>query len=44
MDEINGTALMYASCKGYLDIVKLLIDTGADVNAVMEDGDSSYYY
>jgi ankyrin repeat protein len=29
---LGGTALVYASCSGHTDIVKLLIEAGADVN------------
>ena len=33
LDDYGYTALMYASRDGYTDIVKLLIEAGADVNA-----------
>ena len=29
---LGGTALVYASCSGHTDVVKLLIEAGADVN------------
>jgi ankyrin repeat protein len=29
---LGGTALIYASCSGHIDVVKLLIEAGADVN------------
>ncbi|MBQ4875152.1 MAG: ankyrin repeat domain-containing protein [Rickettsiaceae bacterium H1] len=32
-DEFNWTVLMYAEGKGIVDIAKLLIDLGANVNA-----------
>lgn len=32
----GGTALMFASAAGYMDVVKLLLEKGADVNARVE--------
>ncbi|WP_420535738.1 ankyrin repeat domain-containing protein [Brachyspira intermedia] len=33
-NKVNYTPLMYACIKGDLNLVKLLLDNGADINAV----------
>ena len=40
----GGTALMYASLRGHLEIVKYLISKGADVNAKNDDGWTALMY
>lgn len=37
-DKYCETALMIASCKGNLEIVKLLVDNGADINIKNNNG------
>lgn len=32
----GGTALMFAAAAGYTDVVKLLLERGADVNATVK--------
>lgn len=34
----GGTALMFAAAAGYTDVVKLLLERGADVNATVKVG------
>lgn len=40
-DENGWTALMKATVGGYLDVVRFLVDRGADVNAQNESGDTA---
>ena len=40
-DKNGNTALMLASSYGHLEIVKLLVESGADINAKNNDGDNS---
>lgn len=42
-DENNQTPLDYAVANGYYDIVKLLVDNGADVNYFQEGYESPYF-
>lgn len=37
-DERGGTALMYAAGKGHMDVVKLLVQAGADIHAQRDTG------
>ena len=37
-DRDGWTALIWASCKGDLEIVKLLVESGADIDAKDNDG------
>ena len=44
VDELGYTVLMWASCHGRLDIVKLLLRNGADVNIIHRDGWTALIY
>ena len=43
-DKYCETALMIASCKGNLEIVKLLVDNGADVNIKSDIGNTALMF
>lgn len=43
-DNSNVTPLHYAAQKGYLEIVKSLLDKGADVNTKQRDGRTALYW
>ncbi|KAI8088912.1 acyl CoA binding protein-domain-containing protein [Halteromyces radiatus] len=43
-DEEGLTALHHACDRGYTDMVKLLIDLGADVNALTNDSETPLHY
>ena len=43
-DEKGRTALHYAAHRGYLDIVKILIDKGADIDYEDHDGETPLYF
>ncbi len=40
----DWTALTLASCKGYHDVVELLLNAGADVNAVSGGGKTALFW
>jgi len=40
-DKDGDTALMWASMYGHIEVVKLLLEAGADVNAKTIDGDTA---
>ena len=44
VDENGETALHLASYWGDSEIVKMLIEAGADVNAVNKDGETALYW
>ena len=41
-DKDNYTSLHFATLRGNLDIMKLLIKNGADVNSINKDGDTAF--
>jgi ankyrin repeat protein len=43
-DEKGRTALHYAAHRGYLDIVKLLVEAGAEIDYEDQDGDTPLFF
>ena len=43
-NRLGTTALMMASAWGYTEIVRLLLENGADPNIGDEDGDTPLFY
>jgi ankyrin repeat protein len=43
-DIHGGTALMHAAANGNIDVTKLLVENGADLEAESEDGHTALMY
>jgi ankyrin repeat protein len=42
--DYNSTPLMEASLYGHLEVVKFLVEKGADITATDDDGDTAFFY